>query len=595
MYVATDGAADSSYLLDMTPEMSGGFVGEGLLDVGKSFTDSAFGITIKTVSVSSTGATIQVDMDGEEPSCTRSAPSVISSPVQSPAVQAGSMVTYNVSVTNTDSAGCSASTFTLQATTPTTSWQKSFGASSITTNPGATGSTTLRITSPSVPTGSYAIVSAATRTTASPLSGSGSAFYNVGPSCTRSAPSVTGSPVQSPGVQAGTMVTYNVSVTNTDSAGCAASTFTLQATVPTTSWQKSFGAPSVTTNPGATGSTTLRITSPSVPTGSYAIVSAATRTTASPLSGSGSVLYNVAPLCTRSAPSVIGSPVQSPAVQAGTMVTYNVSVTNTDSAGCSASTFTLQATAPTTSWQKSFSIASGNINAGASLSTTLRITSPAIPTGSYAIVSAATRTTASPLSGSGSVHYNVDSGGGPPAPPWTFTDNFDRSDSPVLDNSWLVMAGSLLIESGEARNQADNAFSLAVQPDLVGATQTVEARFASTNSNTAPRFGVVVRYGDLQNYYVCYRQLGGSSVVRIAKMQNGVETVLKSIGIANPVLNGFSTLSCQASGSTLTLRVDGVTKLSMTDGTFSTGRTGYTISTQKAGSHRADNFNVLIQ
>ena len=76
----------------------------------------------------------------------------------------------------------------------------------------------------------------------------------------------------------------------------------------------------------------------------------------------------------------------------------------------------------------------------------------------------------------------------------------------------------------------------------MGATQMVAASFASTDNNSAPRFGVVVRYRDPQNYYSCYRQVGGSSVVRIAKVQNGAETVLKSVGIGNPALNAFSTL-----------------------------------------------------
>ena len=300
------------------------------------------------------------------------------------------------------------------------------------------------------------------------------------------------------------------------------------------------------------------------------------------------------PSCTRSAPSVTASPGQGPAVQSGTMVTYNVSVTNTDSAGCSASSFTLAATAPTTSWQKSFGASSVTAGPGATVSTTLRITSPIVPTGSYAIVSAATRTTASPLSGSGSMHYNV-APDGPPAPPGpTFTDTFDRPDSPVLGNGWSVMAGSLMLQSGEARNQPNSTFSLAVQASPIGATQTVAASFASTNNNSAPRFGVVVRYRDPQNYYLCYRQVGGSSVVRIAKVQNGAETVLKSVGIGNPALNASSTVSCQASGSTLTLRVDGVT-LSMTDGTFSTGSAGYAISTKQGGSHRADNFTANVQ
>ena len=82
------------------------------------------------------------------------------------------------------------------------------------------------------------------------------------------------------------------------------------------------------------------------------------------------------------------------------------------------------------------------------------------------------------------------------------------------------------------------------------ATQTVEASFASTDNNSAPRFGVVVRYLDAQNYYMCYRQVGGSSVVRIAKVQNGTETVLKSAGITNPPANTLFTLSCKVSGST---------------------------------------------
>jgi hypothetical protein len=146
------------------------------------------------------------------------------------------------------------------------------------------------------------------------------------------------------------------------------------------------------------------------------------------------------------------------------------------------------------------------------------------------------------------MYYNVAPAG--PAPPTgtTFTDMFERLDSSVLGNGWSVISGGLMLQSGEARNQLDSTFSLAVQPGPIGATQTVTASFASTNNNSAPRFGVVVRYRDPQNYYICYRQVGGSSALRIAKMQNGVETVLKSVGIANPALNAFSTLSCRRAG-----------------------------------------------
>jgi len=152
-----------------------------------------------------------------------------------------------------------------------------------------------------------------------------------------------------------------------------------------------------------------------------------------------------------------------------------------------------------------------------------------------------------------------------------------------------------MIQSGEGRNKPTTTFSLAVQPDLVGAAQMVEASFASTNNNSAPRFGAVVRYQNPQNYYICYRQVGGSSVLRIAKVQNGVETVLKSVGIGNPAPNALFKLSCQASGSTLTLLIDGVAKTWVSNGIFTTGRTGYTISTLKGSSHRAENFSATAQ
>jgi hypothetical protein len=291
--------------------------------------------------------------------------------------------------------------------------------------------------------------------------------------------------------------------------------------------------------------------------------------------------------CTPSAPSLTASPLQSPAVQPGTPVTYTVFVTNTDSAGCVASTFALQATPPTTSWSKAFGAPSLTLAPGATASTTLQITSPVVPAGSYPIVVAATSTTDSTQAASTTVSYTVASD----SP--TFTDTFDRPDSTQLDNGW--MPGSLMVQAGEGRNDPNSAFSLAVQLGLGGTAQLAEVSFASTNNNSAPRFGVVVRYQDSGNYYICYRQLGGSSILRIAKVQNGVETVLKSLGIGNPTANAFSTLSCQASGTTLTLRINGVTKLSTTNGIFTTGTPGFTISTQKGSSHRIASFTTTAQ
>jgi hypothetical protein len=181
------------------------------------------------------------------------------------------------------------------------------------------------------------------------------------------------------------------------------------------------------------------------------LVSGITIKTVSVSSTNATIMVNMGgagPSCTRSAPSVTASPTQSPAVQPGTTVMYNVSVTNTDSAGCSASSFTLQATAPT-GWQKSFAVPSVTINPGATLSTTLQATSPIVPPGSYTIGGTATSSMAPTLSSSTSVLYNVAPDGS--GSPGTFTDTFDRPDSTVLGNGWSVITGNLTIKSREAR------------------------------------------------------------------------------------------------------------------------------------------------
>ena len=134
-------------------------------------------------------------------------------------------------------------------------------------------------------------------------------------------------------------------------------------------------------------------------------------------------------------------------------------------------------------------------------------------------------------------------------------DDFDRADASVLGNGWITVAGSLMIQGAQARNAPARVMHTGIQAGLVGATQSVSASFASVDNNLGPLFGLLLRYKDSRNYYWCYRATGGASVVRIARVVNGVETVLKSVGITNPQKEEFFSLDCQARAATLATRL----------------------------------------
>jgi hypothetical protein len=188
-------------------------------------------------------------------------------------------------------------------------------------------------------------------------------------------------------------------------------------------------------------------------------------------------------------------------------------------------------------------------------------------------------------------------GGGTGGQGGTFADDFDRPDAAELGNGWSVAAGSFKIASGEARNNIVKTTHVAVRPELTGATQTVQATFASVNNNLAPRFGAVLRYGGPGRYYLCYRQVGGASLLRISKVVNGVETVLKAVGIPNPVVGAPFTVSCSVSGTALTMQLDGVPKVAATDAALATGSAGFAMGGAIGGgaSHRATTFSANVQ
>jgi glucose/arabinose dehydrogenase len=179
----------------------------------------------------------------------------------------------------------------------------------------------------------------------------------------------------------------------------------------------------------------------------------------------------------------------------------------------------------------------------------------------------------------------------------TFNDAFDRTDSSDLGSGWQEVSGDLSISALELRNApTKRLFQIAIVPTFLSSTQTVGARFATINgSNSGPRFGVVLRYQDPQNYYLVSRLCGPTSVVQISKVVNGTETVLATKALPNPASSTFFRLVGEANGATLTLKVDNAQMLSVVDSTFSAGNVGIGLgstSTTIGETHRADDFTA---
>jgi hypothetical protein len=578
--------ANGIYLLDMTPATSSW--ADPALGVNQSFVDEAGGITISPQWTDGTNAGVNITLGPS--ACVRQNPSIVMSPAQQQGA-ASVAVIYALSVTNHDT-GCAASTFAQSVTVPS-GWTATFGSGPLSIGSGASASTTLSATAPaSVLPGSYAIVPRMSNASAPAYAGSGSATYVVPSSCVRRNPTVSVSPAMQQGAP-GVTVTFGVSVTNNDSA-CGSTSFNQNATVPS-GWTATPGSAALSINSGATASTTLQVKpSVSAAPGTYNVVPRATNAVATGFVGSAAATYQVPIPCVRKAPTVTVSPVQQQGAP-DVPVTYTVSVTNHDT-GCASSSFSENVTAPA-GWTAAFSVAVLSPNPGATLTTTLNVKPPAsAAAGTYSIIPTSTNTAAVSFVSSATATYVVAIPGGDPGVPVTFSDDFARGDSATIGNGWVEAQGDFSVTGGELRSGPTRALHMAVLPAVAGSNQRVAARFASTDNNYSPRFGVIMRYRDALNYYMCYRMAGGTSVLRISKVVNGLEIVLKSASIASPAKDAMFQLTCSAESSTLTLEL-GSSSLTVSDSSFSNGSVGLVMGSVwplggEAPSHRADDFTA---
>lgn len=182
--IHTASASGGAFLLDMTPgsDYTSEYndLKDAALVAGKTFTDSAAGITVDVLRADATGATVNVSLanGGTSTACTRVKPSVAISPSQSSGVAPGTAVKYTVAVTNNDSATCGSSTFNLGKTVPA-GWSGTLGAASLAIGAGSAASTTLTATSPTTAAGGSYSVGASATSGVSSLAGSVAATYTV--------------------------------------------------------------------------------------------------------------------------------------------------------------------------------------------------------------------------------------------------------------------------------------------------------------------------------------------------------------------------------------------------------------------------------
>jgi Gametolysin peptidase M11/NPCBM-associated, NEW3 domain of alpha-galactosidase len=136
------GVSGISYQIDLDAATS---TFDSTLDVGQVFTDSAMGLSIQTLSVSTTGAAIGVTLTA--PPCTTRLPAV--------SLTASSALSYTAKVTNANDSTCPASPFSFAALVPA-GWLATFGTPSVASlSPGATASSSMTLSAPAGTAGTF--------------------------------------------------------------------------------------------------------------------------------------------------------------------------------------------------------------------------------------------------------------------------------------------------------------------------------------------------------------------------------------------------------------------------------------------------------
>ena len=178
IHTGTESVGNSIYALDLTPETSS-WNDLALTAAAPDFFDPVSGVTIKTLSTSSAGASVQV-LFGTA-ACVPSTPTVGVTPASQSGAP-GSTLTYTLSVRNNDNGGCAPSAFWVNASTPS-GWSTALSpATGLSLAPGQQGSATVSVTSAAAAApATYGLTATATNAASSQSSSASLSYAVVGP------------------------------------------------------------------------------------------------------------------------------------------------------------------------------------------------------------------------------------------------------------------------------------------------------------------------------------------------------------------------------------------------------------------------------
>ncbi|MDR3476739.1 MAG: BNR-4 repeat-containing protein [Gammaproteobacteria bacterium] len=264
--------------------------------------------------------------------CTNVAPVITLTPASQTAA-AGTSLNYAVTVANKNPVACGYTTFNL-ASVLASGLTGSFDKTSLVVFAQTSASANLKVTSAAnTAAGSLSITATTTNATDSSSNASATGSYMVSaPACTHANPTVRLTPA-SQSVSGGGTASYNVTLTNNDSVGCAISTFNLSMVIPA-DLEGNFNTNSLSITAGANATATLKVVAAaSTPSEKYSVTVNTTNATASGYTNTATATLNVKSDCVLRAPTISISP-KTQKISGATVANYVVNVVNNDTTAC---------------------------------------------------------------------------------------------------------------------------------------------------------------------------------------------------------------------------------------------------------------------